>query len=266
MKKREKTCIGLVILGIIGVFVEIGEHSLSGIGFYLIVIILFGSLFALSRFITKRFDSTPAPTKSKTEQKTPYQQSDNYSSSDRIYKGQRVNSFVSDYTIIDLETTGFSPKDCKIIELSAIKVRGNKIVDTYSMLVNPETHISSKITKITHITDDMVKEAPTIEQILPNYLSFIGNDIVIGHNVHFDINFIYDNNLRITNQPFRNCYIDTLYLARKALPQLEHHRLADIADYYNIVPDNAHRALCDCETTYKIYNNFQNDNKKKGKH
>ncbi len=190
-------------------------------------------------------------------EKTTYQPSDSYSSSYRIYKGKRVNSFVSDYTIIDLETTGLSPTNCKIIELSAIKVRENKIVDTYSMLVNPETHISSKITQITNITDDMVKTAPTIEQVLPEYLSFIGTDIVIGHNVQFDISFIYDNNLRIANQPFRNCYIDTLALARKALPQLRHHRLADIADYYNIVPDNAHRALCDCETTYKIYNNFK---------
>lgn len=215
-------------------------------------IVLLVIIYFCYRFYKKRKQNNnkkPAQKKATTTRNTTIKTE----SSERDFKGDRLNTFVDDFTIIDLETTGFSPKNDKIIELAGVKVRNNKIVDTYTTLVNPQVHISSRITKVTHIDDNMVADCPTIENLINEFLTFIGDDIVVAHNAHFDINFLYDNSMRTLKKPFANDFIDTLYIARKKLPDLDHHKLENLAEHYNITQENAHRALADCETTFEIY-------------
>lgn len=161
--------------------------------------------------------------------------------------------FPNKYTVIDLETTGLSPEYDEIIELAAVKVKDGQIVDRFQQLVKPENGISDFIAELTGITNEMVADAPSIAEALLAYLDFIGNDIVIGHNVTFDINFIYDNAARWLDRIFGNYYINTLSIARKLIPGLAHYRLDDLRDYYGVSHESAHRALSDCEHTNEIY-------------
>src|SRR5699024_10886253 len=100
----------------------------------------------------------------------------------------------------------------------AIKVKNNKIVSKFNSLVKPQNEIDDYITELTGITNEMVKDAPTIEEILPDFMDYIGNDILIGHNVNFDINFIYDNLYRNKFNVLTNDFIDTMRISRKLLP------------------------------------------------
>lgn len=246
MSVKKIIFLGLSIFGLLGIVVMLIQASIGGAFFYVAWVALFGGLFSKAEKDIPVDDSY-----------TEYDYAADSSNSKRSQKGKKLSTFVDDYVILDLETTGFSPKDDKIIEIAAIRVRNNVIVDKYSVLINPGTHIPSKISKLTSINDSMVKDAPLINAALPGVLEFIGNDVVIAHNAHFDVNFLYDNTLAVLGKPFTNDFIDTLYLARKALPELSHHRLFDLAAHYNINQDNAHRALNDCETTFYVYNKLR---------
>lgn len=169
-------------------------------------------------------------------------------------KGKRLNQYISDYVVFDLETTGVRPDADEIIEISAIQVRGHKAVNEFSTLVNPGIHIPSAASRVNHITDDMVEEAPKLAQALEGFLEFAGNDILVGHNIHsFDLNFIYRGAMRILGAAVENDYIDTLYMARQCLPKLSHHKLSDVAAYFHISTAGAHRALNDCVMNQKCY-------------
>lgn len=245
MTKKKKIFLGLAIFGIIGTIVMIGDKSLDGVLIYIVWTLTFGALFKFSK-------DKPVQDVGYRYIQQPIEQD-----KDRAYKGEKLNVFVDNYTIVDLETTGFSPKNDRIIEIGALKVRNNKIVDKYSILINPCRHIPKKVTELTSIDDNMVKNSPRIENVLPIFLDFIGNDIIVAHNAHFDVNFLYDKCTLLLGRPFTNKFIDTLYLARKKLPELSHHRLVDLAEYYHIKQDNAHRSLSDCETTFEVYNNLR---------
>ena len=173
-------------------------------------------------------------------------------STTREFKGIRVNDFPIDYTIIDLETTGFIPGKDKIIEFAAIKVRNGVIVDEIQQLFNPEISISSTIKKITGINDDTVINAPLIENKLKNLIDWVGDDIVVGHNVNFDIDFLYDECIRVLNQPFANDYFDTLYVCKELYPETSH-KLIDMLSALGLSDDGTHhRALSDCRDTYRL--------------
>ena len=171
----------------------------------------------------------------------------------REHKGKSLIAFPNDYTVIDLETTGLDPRWCDIIELAAIKIRDDEPIDTFSSLINVGYDIDEFITELTGITNDMLKDAPRISSILPNFLEFIGNDIVVGHNVNFDINFIYDNAEKLSDYYFDNDYVDTMRLARRLLPELNHHRLFDLKEHFSIDVEESHRALADCISTLSIF-------------
>lgn len=156
--------------------------------------------------------------------------------------------FTKNYTVIDLETTGFSYKYDKIIEIAAVKVRDGNIVDTFVSLINPERPIPSNVQNITGISSDDVVGKPIINQIIDDYINFIGDDIVLGHNVSFDIGFINANTARV----FDNKYIDTLRFSRKLNSELKSHTLELLTNHYNIVAEH-HRALADCESTNTLY-------------
>lgn len=172
---------------------------------------------------------------------------------DRNLKGKSSIDILSDYIVFDIETTGLDSFYDDVIEIGAIKVKNNKIVSKFNSLVKPQKEIDEYITELTGINNEMVKDAPTIEEILPDFMDYIGNDILIGHNVNFDINFIYDNLYRNKFDLLVNDFIDTMRISRKLLPGLPHHRLIDLAKYFEIDTTNNHRALKDCEITMNIY-------------
>ena len=172
----------------------------------------------------------------------------------REHKGKSIIGFPSDYVVVDIETTGLNPSYDEIIELAAIRVVDNVQVDTFSSLVKPMNPIGNFITDLTGITNDMVSKAPTIEDILPKFSEFVGSDIVVGHNVNFDINFIYDNLMGCSQKAFDNDFIDLLRIARKALPELDNHKLKTVSNYFNVNTSGAHRGLKDCEITDECFN------------
>ena len=167
----------------------------------------------------------------------------------REEKGCSLLELPTDYTVLDLETTGLDPTWNEIIEIGAIKIRGLDIVDTFSQLVKPSEPIDDFIAELTGITNEMVADAPTIEEVLPTFLQFVGNDVVVGHNVNFDINFLYDNCVQILGYGFTNDYVDTMRLSRRLFPEERHHRLCDLEERFNLHNEAAHRALSDVMLT-----------------
>lgn len=169
-------------------------------------------------------------------------------------QGKRQYDYIEDYVVFDLETTGIYPQSDRIIEISAIKVRGGKEIDTFSTLINPERRIPFQATEVNHITNEMVAEAPTLKEVFPLFLKFIGEDVLVGHNIHsFDMKFIWKAAEELYGKTVSNDYIDTLTMARQFLPQLSHHKLVDIASYYNMSTEGAHRALQDCIMNQKCF-------------
>ncbi len=177
----------------------------------------------------------------------------------REKKGKSIIDFPDNYTIIDIETTGLSTEYDSIIELAAIKVRNNKIEDTFSTLVKPfkGIELDQFIIQLTGINQNMIDEAPDINEVLKNYVGFIGDDIIIGHNVNFDINFIYDEICRDLGQYLENDYIDTLRISRKLFKSEKHHRLMDVSERLNVKYEGAHRAVNDCFITKEVYDGMK---------
>lgn len=176
---------------------------------------------------------------------------------ERTLKGKSTIDLLSDYIVFDIETTGLDSSYDEVIEIGAIKVKNNKTVSKFNSLVKPKNEIDEYITELTGITNEMVKDAPTIEEILPDFMNYIGNDILIGHNINFDINFIYDNLYRNKFDVLTNDFIDTMRISRKLLSELPHHRLIDLAKYFKIDSTNNHRSLKDCEITMNVYENLK---------
>lgn len=171
-----------------------------------------------------------------------------------VKTGKMKNEYMPDYVVFDLETTGISNKYDSIIEISAVKVRNGKIVDEYSKLVNPGRHIPERASFVNHIYDDMVYDKPAIDKVLPEFIEFIGDDLLVGHNIHsFDMKFIYRDCRMVFCQIPDNDYADSLYLARKCFPELNHHRLSDLADCLHLSTENAHRALYDCRMNQAVF-------------
>ena len=171
----------------------------------------------------------------------------------RSAKGEYVIESLDDYVVVDLETTGFSPTDDRVIEFAAAIVDGGRIVDTFSALANPGIPIPPRVAALTGITDDMVRDAPAPEAILPEFLTFIGSRVIVGHNVSFDINFLYDLAGRALGRTVTNDYINTCALARMVYPLLPDHRLQTLSAHCGIEPDIAHRALADVCCTQQLY-------------
>lgn len=157
-----------------------------------------------------------------------------------------------EYVVFDIETTGLLPTKDKITEIGAVKIKKGEIVDRFSQLINPGIKIPEKIVKLTGITDEMVSGKPSIESVLPDFLNFIGNSVLVAHNASFDIGFIRENCKKI-NAEISNAILDTLQLSRELFPQLKKHKLDVIAKHLNISLDNHHRAVDDAEATANIF-------------
>lgn len=171
----------------------------------------------------------------------------------REFKGKSITEVLVDYTVLDIETTGLDPSFDEIIEVSAIRVRSGVISDAFTSLVKPSEPISDFIIELTGITNEMLDTAPPISDVLPLFVRFIGNDVIVGHNVNFDINFLYDQADALGLAPFCNNFVDTMRLARKLFPELPNHKLGTLAKHFKIQQSDAHRAAADCEVTNSIY-------------
>lgn len=169
-------------------------------------------------------------------------------------KGKKLNKYVCDYCVFDLETTGCSTEYDEIIEISAVKVNNGKVIDTYSSLVNPLRKIPFDASRINHITDDMVKDAPVFEPVFTEFLDFVGDMVLVGHNIHtFDMRFICRDAEKFWGKTVGNDYIDTLAVARSYLPGLFGYSLGALAEHYGIETDGAHRALADCIMNQQVF-------------
>ncbi len=168
-------------------------------------------------------------------------------------KGKSLLDLLDTYTVLDIETTGLDPMFDEIIELSAIRYENDTEISRFSTLVKPEERIDSYITELTGITNNMVKGAPAIDVALPQFISFIGNDVLVGHNVNFDINFIYDNLFELTDTQFQNDFIDTMRLSRSLFKDFKNHKLITLAKNFAIADTISHRGESDCEVTALCY-------------
>ncbi|MCQ2523307.1 MAG: PolC-type DNA polymerase III [Lachnospiraceae bacterium] len=164
------------------------------------------------------------------------------------------NQSISDdtYVVFDIETTGFSPVKNKIIEIGAVKVKGGEIIGRFSEFVNPECAIPYRITKLTGIDDRMVEDAPTIESILPRFLTFAADSILVAHNASFDTSFIKANALAM-GISYEFTSVDTIGMARPILKELNNYRLETVAGKLGVPLENHHRAVDDAECTAQIF-------------
>ncbi len=164
-------------------------------------------------------------------------------------KNQNIEN--STYCVLDLETTGLSFRTEKITEIGVMKVKGGEVIDSFSCFVNPEKPIPQKVVEVTNITDDMVKDAETIEKVMPKLLEFLGDSILVAHNADFDIGFL-KHNAKELGLELNNTYMDTLALAKILFPDFKKYKLGIIADKLGIKVEVAHRALDDVDTTVKV--------------
>lgn len=159
-----------------------------------------------------------------------------------------------DYVCLDIETTGLSPSTCQIIEFAAVRVRNNRVVDQYSELICPQCSISPTITKLTGISNAMVRDKRTISEAILDIYNFIGDDVILGHNVKFDLSFIKKAIVEELGVILENPIMDTMYLARSLLRNISNVKLGTLSCYLDEpFNGNHHRALADAEVTHRIY-------------
>lgn len=209
-------------------------------------------------------------------------------------KGTSMICFPDDYVVVDIETTGLDPRFDAIIEVAAIRFHKGVEIDRFQELVRPDQFyvwddefweedeltkderenllkeyidfegekvcfVDSFITELTGITNEMLVSARTEKLVLKDFLEYIGDDIIVGHNVNFDINFLFDAKMKHFQSEFKNDYVDTMRLGRRLLKELRHHRLEDLADYYRIDYSEAHRALKDSVITHLVLGHLKNE-------
>lgn len=185
----------------------------------------------------------------------------------RENKGNNIIDFPFEYIAIDVETTDLSFEYGEIIEVSALHVRGGKVCDKFTSLVQPtenvcvdedgdgneieeKYYVSEFITKLTGITNEMLQTAPSPADVIPCLADFIGNHILVGHNTNFDVNFLYDAYQRL-GLTLSNDYVDTMRISRKLFPDMPHHRLRDLVEKLDVQQDATHRAEADAAAAMK---------------
>ncbi len=164
-----------------------------------------------------------------------------------------LHTLPDSYIAVDLETTGFDPKRDAIIEMAAIKVENGNIISQFESLVNPGRQIGAYITKLTGITNDMLSEAPTLDQVLPDFLTMIQSDVMLGHNFSFDLRFLKSSAASL-GLPFEKCqYVDTMCIAHKVFPEWKHYTLPDLVKNLHVESAGAHRGMLDVLATKGCY-------------
>lgn len=172
---------------------------------------------------------------------------------DREYLTKNLDNFV----VFDVETTGFSSKNDKIIEIGAVKIKQGTIIDSFNALINPGEPLKDEIIALTGITDSMLNNKPKIEEIIGSFNDFISNSILVAHNASFDMAFLKNNFLK-NGLNLSKPYIDTLELSRIVSPNVRSHSLGNVAKRLGVSLENAHRAVDDAKATGEIFMKLTN--------
>lgn len=169
-----------------------------------------------------------------------------------VVKNAQGQNFESEFVVFDIETTGLKKETDKIIEIGAVKIKNNEIIDRFSVFINPHFKLSEKIVSLTGITDDMLKDAEDEADVMPKFIEFCGDAVLVAHNAGFDTGFLrhwaINNNIAI-----ENTVLDTLELARTLFPELKNHKLDTVCERLNVILENHHRAVEDAEATAQIF-------------
>jgi DNA polymerase III epsilon subunit family exonuclease len=171
-----------------------------------------------------------------------------------------------EFTIFDTETTGLKPRSGdRIVEIAAIRFKGEEKIATFQTLINPHRFLSPAAFEVNKITSDMLKDAPLIETVMPRFLDFIQSSCLCSYNAVFDLGFL-NSELKIIGRDFPKdiVVVDILSMARRLMPELGRHALSYVAESLGIKEEQEHRALADVELTLKVFNSFKEDLKKKG--
>ena len=171
---------------------------------------------------------------------------------ERPFKGKSFLCLPRDYTVIDIETNG-TGDGMEPIEIAALRVRDGKRVAGFDQFVRPSRRVDPWITWLTGITDSMVRSAPLPCTVLPAFLDFIGDDLLMGYNVHFDVNCLYDACLTQLGRPLPNSFVDVLRFSRRYLKNLPDRKQTTVAAFFGLNTAGAHRALRDCEICDAVY-------------
>lgn len=171
----------------------------------------------------------------------------------REQKGKSLLLATRDFVAIDVETTGLSPMFDDIIELAAVRYADGVQAETYEQLVNPGYEIDAFISALTGITNDMLKDAPALDSVLPEYIKFLGESALVGHNVNFDINFLYDACVDLNLPPLKNDFIDTMRISRRMYKDWPNHRLDTLISELDLPARYEHRAARDAIIAGEAY-------------
>ncbi|MFQ6751968.1 MAG: PolC-type DNA polymerase III [Clostridia bacterium] len=173
-----------------------------------------------------------------------YQQSGLFDDDDKVFDGE--------FVVFDLETTGLESSKDEIIEIGACKIKNGRIDEVFSTFVKPSKSIPKEIIDLTGINDEMVKDAPSINYVLPDFYKFCHGTTMVAHNISFDIGFIHAISKKLAYN-FDNQLVDTIEMAKTKLPGLKNYKLGTVVEKLNIILDNAHRAINDATATAKVF-------------
>ncbi|MEC5267716.1 PolC-type DNA polymerase III [Heyndrickxia coagulans] len=180
------------------------------------------------------------------------------------YNDAHVHLDEATYVVFDVETTGLSAVYDTIIEIAAVKIRDGEVVDTFERFANPGRPLSNTIIELTHITDDMLKDAPDISEVLKEYNEWIGDAVLVAHNASFDTGFLNVGLKKAGLPKSNNPVIDTLELGRFLYPDFKNYRLNTLAKKFNVELTQHHRAIYDTEATGHIFLKMLNDARNRG--
>ncbi len=169
-----------------------------------------------------------------------------------IYGDVNVSFLDDEFVVFDIETTGLSPQTCAITEIGAVLYKKGVVTEKFSEFVNPMVTIPQEIVELTGITDDMVKDADTIDKVLPRFLEFVGERVLVAHNASFDISFIRAA-AESCHIPFSPSFIDTVSKSRHVNPELKKHKLDTLAEYFSLGDFDHHRAFEDAHMLALIF-------------
>jgi DNA polymerase III polC-type len=167
--------------------------------------------------------------------------------------GANLYSLPTSFIAVDTETTGLDFDLCDIIEIGAVKVDNGEIVGSFKTLIKVDEKLPPFIVHLTGITDEMLVDAPSLNEVMTDFDAFVGDSILLAHNAAFDMNFLYTAYERALGKPLSNDYVDTLRVARRALPQLQHRTLSDLCEAFEVVNEGEHRAYGDALATVQCY-------------
>jgi DNA polymerase-3 subunit epsilon len=158
------------------------------------------------------------------------------------------------FSIVDTETTGLDINNARIINVAAVKVQNFKIIDFYNSFINPEMEIPKESIKWHNITDEMVTDKPTVGEVLPDFINFVDDSIIVGHHINFDIKMINKEMMQSFGCEMKNNWLDTMLIYSNAIVKKdEHYSLDHLLDLYNVTCNGRHTALGDALATAEVF-------------